>query len=424
MRAVRPRNPSSTRPRQLPPVVVRTRHGERSASHSKGNPGPSRTNQPSKNPTLRKPESVRIEDFRTRNVASTSREVQPSYHNGRTQHRHHNEEGQRRRYNGNIRQSHSNGKSQQRHQNRKDRPSRFYEHLHDSHENVSKGNTETIPTTVDDRYPVREHKTNEPIDLTDLVEEEEDDDDEIDYHDDYEVIYRGRPISRSPQQPIPLRKKQAFKGHGPQASNSSLVRRITDAAETVQIAGYPNQGLKKTPGVPKIREAPKVPHWRVDTPHPEAAARRILRSQSAIHLPSSSKPVASPLRTAPATSFIRTSPSLDSLKSALKSSPGRGGLSSHDIVPIPRQRSSGLQAYRERGVPSPAFVKEENGEDQHQQEVDAESPSMLVSISTPSPTYSCAIQTCYCTADEPDSEVCPSCLERRRLERELSMKWI
>ncbi|KAI1141057.1 hypothetical protein F5Y05DRAFT_298059 [Hypoxylon sp. FL0543] len=412
MRATRRPTPPPAQPRQPPPVVHRSRHGEHHATRSQAQPlSASTARRPKRNQVPQTPAPVRNREHQFHNTTSIAREVQQSHYGKEAQRSHPNrkprpsrfremftpvygEEVEYRRYSGDAQHNH------------------YEEEVRRSYYNGTKINAEPIPTVVE--YPVREYETNEPIDLADLVDGNETDDY---YDDEYELVHRGRALNSSPHQPIPLRPRRAAKAPREQPSESSLVRRITDMAETIHIAGYSDHEREEAPSVPKIKKAPKVPHWRVDTPHPavEAVGGSRIRSQTAVPQPRMRE--ALPLRTAPATSFIR-SPSTDSLKA----SPGRRRPQSQETVPIPPPRTAGLQNFRERGVPSELFLQEENNE--VEQQVAYPSPTMLVSISTPSPAYSCAVQTCYCNLEDPDEQVCPSCRERRRLQGELSMKWI
>ncbi|KAI2634741.1 hypothetical protein GGS26DRAFT_522812 [Hypomontagnella submonticulosa] len=269
--------------------------------------------------------------------------------------------------------------------------------------------------------PVREHATGQPIDLTDLV-----DDAEPNSYYQYPPSARGRPLSHSPIQPMPRRPSGTQRPRD-QHSDCSLVKRITEAAETVEIAGYPNPDDSDLPSVPQIGKAPKIPAWRQDTPHPEAGVRDSRRARSYGDSLSPRRLEPLPLRTAPAT-FTRTKRSTESLTSRPARSPSR------DVVPVPPVRTSGVRVpnsahyYREQGVPSSAYLEESsnNDEDEEQQGRDGaySPPAMLVSISTPSPAFSCAVQSCFCDAEDADDDVCPSCLERRRLRRRLQGKWI
>lgn len=372
--------------------------------------------QPSRQPVL-----VRKEKSRTLNSTSTSQGVQQRHHHGDQQNRHNEESQELRPHNGDVQLN------------------RYYKEVQETR--YSREIVGYIPTVND--FPVRESNTNEPIDLEDLVEDELENEVEVDmvgevswvgeldevgevseiddYLDENESIYRGRPISRSPRQPVPLRWKPGPKNPHKQPSECSLVKRITNVAETMQITGNSDQEHEES-SAPQIEEASatQVARWRPDAPIPIIAPMRH-RLRTLTSVPPPRKPEPSPaLRSAPATSFIRTKSSMDSLRS-----PGIGPRRrpSRDSVPIPPPRSAGLHSFNERGVPSAAFVEEENSEEEHQHpDTPYLSPSMLVSISRPSPTYSCAVQACYCNPE--DTEDCPSCRERRRLETELSMKWI
>ncbi|KAI2466490.1 hypothetical protein F4781DRAFT_352831 [Annulohypoxylon bovei var. microspora] len=283
-----------------------------------------------------------------------------------------------------------------------------------SEPNTGGSNLESFPAIPENT--VVEHGSNQPIDLSDLVENEYDD------YVDYGAISHGRALNRTPYQPLPMRLNHAAKAPRPQPSDSSLVKRITKLAETTEIMGYPNPEKRNLPSVPKLTKPPKVPTWRVETPHPEAPADikgkgKQTRSQSAMLL---SRPRdLSPLRRIPTpatATYIRRARASSESPMPPMDTPLR------DTLQLPPLRTAALKSFRERGIPSAAFLLEENIGDKIQ--TVPSSPAVLVSVNTPSPSYSCAVQSCYCTPDEADNQVCPSCRERRRLERELQMKWI
>ncbi|KAI1206695.1 uncharacterized protein F4807DRAFT_220656 [Annulohypoxylon truncatum] len=280
---------------------------------------------------------------------------------------------------------------------------------------------ESFPVISDNT--VVEYGTNEPIDLSDLVENENDNDL------DYELIYHGRVSNRFPHQPLPIRLKPVSKEPHPQASSSSLVKRITKAAETTRIMGYPNPEHKDLPSVPKLGKAPKVPAWRVESPSPEPSTTsedskgksKKGRSKSAIPLSRTRDLSPVPRLPAPATATTtETYLVRGRTSSELLTRPRATSLSDTLRISLP-PRTAGLKNFREKGIPSAAFLLEENFGEQVQAAED--SPTVLVSVSTPSPAYSCAVQSCYCSQGD-DAQVCPSCLERRRLEPELQSKWL
>ncbi|KAI1101513.1 hypothetical protein F4804DRAFT_315755 [Jackrogersella minutella] len=356
MRTTRSRSPLPPLPQQPQPVIHRNRQGDRHPSRSEARSKPTSSNNPSKRkPIPRKPVPVRSKESKARSPSPAIRRIKLS-----------------------------------------DPTTGMY----------STESFQAIP-----EHTVLEHGTNQPIDLSDLVEN-----DDTEYY-SYDPVPRGRALSRSPQQPIPLRSRQVRKDPRHQPSDSSLVKRITKMAETMEFTGYPNLERRDMPSVPKLTKAPKVPAWRKDTPHPAASSKgKHARSQSA--LPISHMKEASSLRTAPATYVVRARASTDSLPGGMTQTGPRSRENSY----LPPPRTAELRSFREQGIPSAAFLREEiNGE---KIQTVHSGTAMLVSISTPSPSYSCAVQSCYCTPEDEDDQVCPSCRERRRLERELQMKWI
>ncbi|KAI2619661.1 hypothetical protein GGR54DRAFT_639985 [Hypoxylon sp. NC1633] len=195
---------------------------------------------------------------------------------------------------------------------------------------------------------------------------------------EHQPISHDRALTGTPLQPKPLRSNQ-FKDS---SSDCSLVKRFTEVAKRSEVPGSPNPEPEELPRVPEIRAPPKVPSWRADTPPPiivEDRARSLApRLRDRV-------PLATPLRTAPATA--------------------------------PPPRTAGIRAptgvYREQGVASASFAERVGRRG-----------SQLVLFRTPSPTFSCAVQSCFCTAEDTDDRVCPSCCARRRLERDLQMQWI
>ncbi|KAI1472345.1 uncharacterized protein F4812DRAFT_408560 [Daldinia caldariorum] len=231
---------------------------------------------------------------------------------------------------------------------------------------------------------------------------------------DYPQTVRGRPLSGPPVQPKPIRPRTKSKEIEQKESTCSLVQRITELAEDLEIEGYTRP---KRESVPILYRAPKVPTWRKDTPNPayrsDTEERRPKRVSFVLPPPVVHEPQ---ICTAPAT-FVRGKPSVDSLMVET----GSVGAS---VISIPPRKATGVrmpgsaQYYHERGVPSLAYMEEDS------QDGDHEDRSQLVSISTPSPSFSCAVQSCFCDPDDPSDKGCPSCLERRRLESKWQMKWI
>ncbi|KAI0384513.1 hypothetical protein F5Y04DRAFT_231042 [Hypomontagnella monticulosa] len=285
------------------------------------------------------------------------------------------------------------------------------------------------------KAPVREYETTRPVENT-----------EYNSYYQYPSVARGRPLSHSPLQPTPTRPTRPTRPRQltrvaedqnvrDRASECSLVKRITEAAETVTINGYPVIEEGSEISVPRISKAPKIPAWRRDTPHPEAGSHDSRRTRSDGHHTPPRRVEPMSLRTAPAT-FTRAKRSMDSLSSGPRSG-------SRDVVPVPPIRISGVRVpdsahyYREHGIPSSAYLTESSNQDDEEEEEEEyrqkqqqgrdgaiSPPAMLVSISSPSPEFSCAVQSCFCNDEDDDDDVCPSCRERRRLRRELQMKWI
>lgn len=226
---------------------------------------------------------------------------------------------------------------------------------------------------------------------------------------------RGRTQISMPYQPVPIRSMEAPRDPLHKLSDSSLVKRITTMADTVQIAGYPSPESEGQPSAPKLEQAPKIPGWRSDTFRPATP-------DEGHHGPTFACPTVPP-RAASAT-CMRTVSSMDSLVS----NEPRSHSVSNELVPVPAHRTAGIcvsssaRHYKEHGVPSAAYLEEES----HEEKPRASNPpsAMLVSIKTPSPSYSCAVQSCFCSPEEEDDEVCPACRDRRRLEGELQMTWI
>ncbi|KAI1648813.1 uncharacterized protein F4817DRAFT_55466 [Daldinia loculata] len=258
--------------------------------------------------------------------------------------------------------------------------------------------------------PVREYGSNTPIDLSDLVSDDF----------DYPLSARGRPPSGPPVQPKPIRPKTRSYDLPLKRSDCSLVQRITEQAEEFDVRSHPdheNETVSSLPTFPKLQRAPKVPTWRKDTPAPAAGIggkEKIVKSVSFAEALNTEH--APRIRTAPAT-FIRTKPSVDSLMVETGTS--------LDVVSIPPKRTSGVRAldsaifYHERGIPSTAYMEEKSQDGDNDDQ-----STMLVSISTPSPAFSCAVQSCFCNPEDSDDKVCLSCLERRQLERKWQMQWI
>ncbi|KAI0112914.1 hypothetical protein F4814DRAFT_326949 [Daldinia grandis] len=258
--------------------------------------------------------------------------------------------------------------------------------------------------------PVKEYGSNTPIDLSDLVSDEF----------DYPPSARGRPPSGPPAQPQPIRPRTKSHHLPLKQSECSLIRRMTEQAEELDIQSHSddeNESLPNLPTFPKLQRAPKIPTWRKDTPAPAASIAGEERKVKSVSFAEALNIEHAPqIRTAPAT-FIRTKTSVDSLMVET------GTLL--DVVSIPPRRTCGVRApdsavfYHERGIPSTAYIEERS-----QDGDDDDESTVLISISSPSPAFSCAVQCCFCNPEDSDDKVCLSCLERRRLERKWQMKWV
>ncbi|KAI0894084.1 hypothetical protein F4806DRAFT_130156 [Annulohypoxylon nitens] len=290
---------------------------------------------------------------------------------------------------------------------------------------------------------VLEHRTNQPLDLSDLIDDEDDD----------ELEERSYP----PMSPKTLRKElmRHRNKHAPRRSavyelhhnvlgylplksapiNMEALNAMKAAqkGEPDKITGIPNPEGKDLPCVPKLENAPKVPAWRVDIPsskhskptnantEPKSripiprsqSAGPALRSQKFSPVPSIKVPAS-----ATATYLARSRRPSREQHTASKATPVRTFL---QVPPLPP--TAGLNGFLERGLPSAAFAREENFGDKIPSA--KESPDVLLSVSTISPAYSCAVQSCYCSeSGEGENLVCPSCTERQRLESQLHAKWL
>ncbi|KAI0883977.1 uncharacterized protein GGS22DRAFT_195110 [Annulohypoxylon maeteangense] len=366
MRAIRSHNLPSPDIQQPEPVIYRNRHGDRSKSRSKSRSKPRKSSK--RNPIPRKPVPTQGK-ISKRNIS------QPTIH----------------------------------------RP------LPDMNPMPS-GNSdfESFPAIPNDA--VVEHGTNQTIDLSDLVDNERDD------HLDHDTVNHGRVSNRNFDQELLLRLTQVSEEPRPKPSNGSLAKKITKMANTTKIMGCLNPDQKDLPSVPTLEKAPKVPTWRIETPSPEPSIvstdskGKIKQGRSKSAQPLSRKRDLSPLpmmpvpATATATTYMfRARASSESLK-------GDVDASLRDTLQIPPPpNTANLKSFREKGIPSAAVMFEGNtGEKVKTVE---KSPAILVSVSTPSPAYSCAVQSCYCSEGD-NAQTCPSCLERKRLEPELQSKWV
>ncbi|XXH05747.1 exosome non-catalytic core subunit rrp40 [Hypoxylon texense] len=334
----------------------------------------------------------------------------------------------------------------------------------------------TIPAMI---YPVPAHlqQGHRATALHDIYEFQEVPDEEI---------LRGVPHTRTPQQPKPLSAKQAAKIKNPRPSSSdcSLVKRFNKLVEeaetkygtterksimgTIRSLSVEHNGSRPNKA-PRMKSAPKVPHWRYDTPHPNPAIkvpifsaepppvdtligkgkgkakqepvvveREKSPSPSPGPSPSSSPSpilaspsVATPLRSEPLF-VVCDSPVLtgDALARVSMGTPKSGSRSS--VIPPRRRSSPGVSPrFREKGLPTPEYLEEDlelqrksSSPSSSSRSASASTSPKLISISTPDAEYSCATQACWCSSQDADSDVCPACAERRRLGRELQMEWL
>ncbi|KAI1403178.1 hypothetical protein F4819DRAFT_506517 [Hypoxylon fuscum] len=264
----------------------------------------------------------------------------------------------------------------------------------------------TIPAMI---YPLHENRTFNPV-APSYLRGTPYDSHELQEYPQHHQIRHGRALTCTPQQPRALRSRDVPKE---QESQCSLVKRFTRLAEQEEESidvGYSNPESSSLPKVPHMSKAPKIPHWRHDTPHPNAGLRKgkdIIPSSPSPILASMS--VAAGLRSAPMY-VVHDQPSIESLRGDIRST-----------VPPPRI-ASGSPDYREHGVPTAAHLHDSIQVEYEQDRLSP--PPKLVSVSTPSPAYSCATQACWCHPDDPDTDVCPACLERRRLGKTMQMQWI
>ncbi|KAI1392159.1 uncharacterized protein F4822DRAFT_389793 [Hypoxylon trugodes] len=233
-----------------------------------------------------------------------------------------------------------------------------------------------------------------------------------DMNDDRAV--HGKTGDRALYQPEPRRTRPPIHE---QPSSSSLVSRITKAAETVKIPGYAR------PSSIRILAAPKIPTWRREVRFADEVIEKGEKPRRKTPLSApyvSSVSMASPSlpRSKSVTYLLRTPKSADSLQG----SPNRRV--SPCSPPVPPPRTPRTSHFREHGIPTPAFLEKENN-DSEMTLTPGTPNDVLVSVSLPSPSFSCAVQSCFCKPGETDeAKKCPSCRARRRLERRLQMKWI
>ncbi|OTB12814.1 hypothetical protein K445DRAFT_14395 [Daldinia sp. EC12] len=255
--------------------------------------------------------------------------------------------------------------------------------------------------------PSEERDSNTPIYPSNMVNDEF----------NYPPGARGRPLSGPLVQPKPIRPRTKSKGIAQKESNCSLVQRITEQAETVEIDGYTSSRQGSVPFIPILYHPPKVPTWRKDTPNPACGSVPEERRTKRVSFVERCHFIEEPkILTAPATFVRGAKPSVDSLMVETGSSVV--------TVSIPPRRAAGIHLpdsavfFKERGIPTIAYIEEDS------QDGDHDDNSTLVSVSTPSPSFSCAVQSCFCNPDDPRDEGCPSCLERQRLEDKWQMQWI
>ncbi|KAI0172448.1 hypothetical protein GGR52DRAFT_544640 [Hypoxylon sp. FL1284] len=255
-----------------------------------------------------------------------------------------------------------------------------------------------------------------------------------------QAILHGIPLSRTPHQPKPVSTKEARRRPTQKGSDCSLVKRFNKIVdkkpsdETIDI-GY-NQS------VPKLTSAPKVPSWREGASSPNSEASG---SEAGYQVTDRGKGKGKEK----ATSSQSSSPILAALSVALPpgstpmyvvcDSPPPGEAPVRSSVKPPTRREGGADGvadsmnnwFLEKGLAAPGFlnrsmkVKNSAGSISSSESLCSSSPPpTLVSISTPSPTFSYATQSCFCLPNDADHEVCPACRERRRLERELEIDWL
>ncbi|KAI1818985.1 hypothetical protein F4861DRAFT_547838 [Xylaria intraflava] len=76
--------------------------------------------------------------------------------------------------------------------------------------------------------------------------------------------------------------------------------------------------------------------------------------------------------------------------------------------------------FKERGLPSSSYVQVEC----RSATLARSNSPILMSVNTPERSYSCAVQSCYCTGTDQDGEKCPSCQERDNIARQFKTTWI
>ncbi|KAI8957104.1 hypothetical protein F5Y11DRAFT_340822 [Daldinia sp. FL1419] len=252
--------------------------------------------------------------------------------------------------------------------------------------------------------PVREHGTGTPIDLSDLVDDDFDD----------PPAARGKPPSGPPIQPRPIRPRAKTGPLPSKRSDCSLVQRMTEKAEEIEMRGYQQEDVIR---VPAIKGAPKIPTWRTDSPNSAGGIDVLGQPMKTVSYVESKHVERIPkIRTAPA-KFVRVKSSADS--PMLKTASPVGGVS------IPRPRVSGVRLpnsmtfYHERGIPSDNYMEKDS-----QTGDDDDTPSSLISVSTPPLAFSCGIQPCLYPSNGSNCNECFSCRERQRTERKWRVGWI
>ncbi|KAI1089506.1 hypothetical protein F5B19DRAFT_372823 [Rostrohypoxylon terebratum] len=294
---------------------------------------------------------------------------------------------------------------------------------------------EPLPTSGSDfkSFPaipdnaVLEHRTNEPLDLSDLIDDENDQ-------------LEGRPYSPRPpkaqgKELMRQRHKHSSRRgavYQEEDPTSFIAKKVTEAREPDQIMGIPNPEGRGLPSVPKLENAPKVPAWRADIPSsepskpskPSPSYTAVVDMQRRIQMGRSrSAPLSRPTNLSPIPS-IRVPATATATYIVRSRRPSKATPVSTSLQVPPLLRTAGLNGFLERGLPSAAVMREENNGGKVQSGENL--LDVLLSVSTLSPEYSCAVQSCYCSelAKGDDNQVCPSCLERQRLEPQLQAKWL
>ncbi|GAW21302.1 hypothetical protein ANO14919_108210 [Xylariales sp. No.14919] len=218
-------------------------------------------------------------------------------------------------------------------------------------------------------------------------------------------------------------------------SDSSLVKKLTKIARDIEI---PNLDWIEYEGklVPRVLSPPKGRRkTRTSSPPSRPSARDPIanwrpygqRCTEAISIGIDNTAVPEPLVPdkrghGPSIYYVTARPDEHSPTGAsarVRDSPTHASvavppLQRYDGVLIPSTRGV---FYKERGLPSKKYVREEI-----KSATLAEESPVLVSVRIPERRYSAGVQACYC--DGRDKGKCPSCRERDRMAEELNMTWI